>query len=141
MIVKLPDGLQLAIPEWMLSPETCERLRTEALPDGCAVIPVARKVWIPASAARCRIPPGWRLWCSPFIRLKAGSGAEGGLGKAPFPSPGVLILIYMAEARARSSAPDGATSGSGPAASAALPTAVSRRKESASSGLPLHSPI
>src|SRR5215813_4367160 len=32
VIVRLPDGLQLAIPEWMLSPEICERLRTEARP-------------------------------------------------------------------------------------------------------------
>jgi len=32
VIVKLPDGLQLAIPEWMLNPEICERLRTEARP-------------------------------------------------------------------------------------------------------------
>ena len=32
VIVRLPDGLQLAIPEWMLSPEICERLRTEAGP-------------------------------------------------------------------------------------------------------------
>ena len=32
VIVRLPDGLQLAIPEWMLSSEICERLRTEARP-------------------------------------------------------------------------------------------------------------
>ena len=32
VIVRLPHGLQLAIPEWMLSPEICERLRTEAGP-------------------------------------------------------------------------------------------------------------
>ena len=32
VIVRLPDGLQLAIPKWMLSPEICERLRTEAGP-------------------------------------------------------------------------------------------------------------
>ena len=32
VIVRLPDGLQLAIPEWMLNPEICERLRTEARP-------------------------------------------------------------------------------------------------------------
>jgi len=32
VIVRLPDGRQLAIPEWMLSPEICERLRTEARP-------------------------------------------------------------------------------------------------------------
>jgi len=31
-IVRLPDGLRLAIPEWMLSSEICERLRTEARP-------------------------------------------------------------------------------------------------------------
>ena len=32
VIVRLPDGLQLAIPEWMLSSDICERLRTEARP-------------------------------------------------------------------------------------------------------------
>jgi len=32
VIVKLPDGLQLAVPEWMLRAETCELLRTEAKP-------------------------------------------------------------------------------------------------------------
>ena len=32
VIVRLPDSLQLAIPEWMLIPEICERLRTEARP-------------------------------------------------------------------------------------------------------------
>src|SRR5207248_7524146 len=32
VIVRLPDGLQLAVPEWMLRPEACELLRTEAKP-------------------------------------------------------------------------------------------------------------
>ena len=32
VIVRLPDGLQLAIPEWMLSSDICERLQTEARP-------------------------------------------------------------------------------------------------------------
>ena len=30
MIVRLPDGSQLAIPEWMLKPEACEDLKVEA---------------------------------------------------------------------------------------------------------------
>jgi hypothetical protein len=32
VIVRLPDGPQLAIPEWMLDSEACERLKTEAKP-------------------------------------------------------------------------------------------------------------
>jgi hypothetical protein len=32
LIVRLPDGSQLAIPEWMLKPETCEDLKLEAKP-------------------------------------------------------------------------------------------------------------
>jgi hypothetical protein len=32
VIVRLPDGLQLAIPEWMLKPEVCEELKVEAKP-------------------------------------------------------------------------------------------------------------
>ena len=30
VIVRLPDGSQLAIPEWMLKPESCEELKIEA---------------------------------------------------------------------------------------------------------------
>lgn len=30
LIVKLPDGLQIAVPEWMLSPLVCEQLKEEA---------------------------------------------------------------------------------------------------------------
>ena len=32
LVVKLPDGLQLAVPEWMLSPLVCEQLKEEAEP-------------------------------------------------------------------------------------------------------------
>jgi len=32
VIVRLPDGPQLAIPEWMLDSEACERLTIEAKP-------------------------------------------------------------------------------------------------------------
>ena len=32
VIVRLPDGLQLAIAEWMLNRETCERLKQESEP-------------------------------------------------------------------------------------------------------------
>jgi hypothetical protein len=32
VIVRLPDGLQLAIPEWMLKPEMSERVTSEATP-------------------------------------------------------------------------------------------------------------
>jgi hypothetical protein len=32
VIVRLPDGLQLAIPEWMLKPEDCEELKIEVKP-------------------------------------------------------------------------------------------------------------
>ena len=31
-IVKLPEGVQQALPEWMLKPEACEVLRTETKP-------------------------------------------------------------------------------------------------------------
>ena len=31
-MVKLPDGLQLAVPEWMLSPLVCEQLKEESEP-------------------------------------------------------------------------------------------------------------
>jgi hypothetical protein len=31
-VVKLPDGLQLAVPEWMLSPLVCEQLKEEVEP-------------------------------------------------------------------------------------------------------------
>ena len=32
LIVKLPGGTQLAIPEWMLNPQVCDRLRNEDQP-------------------------------------------------------------------------------------------------------------
>jgi hypothetical protein len=32
LVVKLPDGLQLAVPEWMLSPLACEQLKEEKEP-------------------------------------------------------------------------------------------------------------
>lgn len=32
LVVKLPDGRQLAVPEWMLSPLMCEQLKEEAEP-------------------------------------------------------------------------------------------------------------
>jgi hypothetical protein len=32
LIVRLPDGSQLAVPEWMLNPLSCERLIDEAEP-------------------------------------------------------------------------------------------------------------
>ena len=32
LIVRLPDGLQLAVPEWMLSPQACQHLTDQAEP-------------------------------------------------------------------------------------------------------------
>jgi hypothetical protein len=32
VIVRLPDSSQLALPEWMLKPESCEELKIEAKP-------------------------------------------------------------------------------------------------------------
>jgi hypothetical protein len=32
VIVRLPDGSQLAIPEWMLKPDACEGLKVEGKP-------------------------------------------------------------------------------------------------------------
>ena len=32
LVVRLPDGLQLAVPEWMLSPLACEQLKEEKEP-------------------------------------------------------------------------------------------------------------
>jgi hypothetical protein len=32
VVVRLADGSQLAIPEWMLKPEACEELKVEAKP-------------------------------------------------------------------------------------------------------------
>jgi hypothetical protein len=32
VVVKLPEGLQLALPEWMLSPLVCEQLKEEVEP-------------------------------------------------------------------------------------------------------------
>jgi hypothetical protein len=32
VVVRLPDGSQLATPEWMLKPEACEELKVEAKP-------------------------------------------------------------------------------------------------------------
>ena len=32
LIVRFPDGLQLAVPEWMLSPQVCQRLTDQLEP-------------------------------------------------------------------------------------------------------------
>jgi hypothetical protein len=32
LIVKLPGGVQIALPEWMLIPQTCDQLKTEDKP-------------------------------------------------------------------------------------------------------------
>src|SRR5436305_3497690 len=44
VIVRLPDGSQLAVPEWMLKPEVCEGVRVEAKPRVCvgALLEVCR---------------------------------------------------------------------------------------------------
>jgi hypothetical protein len=52
VIVRLPDGSQLAIPEWMLKPEACDELKVEAKPhiSVSALLDVSKLIGAQASA-------------------------------------------------------------------------------------------
>jgi hypothetical protein len=53
VIVRLPDGSQLAIPEWMLKPDACEELKVEAKPriSVSALLDVCKLIGAQISAA------------------------------------------------------------------------------------------
>jgi hypothetical protein len=52
MVVRLVDGSQLAIPEWMLKPEACQELKVEAKPriSVSALLDVCQLIGVHASA-------------------------------------------------------------------------------------------
>ena len=59
LIVKVPGGLQIAVPEWMLIPQTCDQLRVEDRPR----IRGRGKMWIQISSdwmSATNEFPGWK---------------------------------------------------------------------------------